>query len=313
VTRKVRATADSIGWSSSPTPLVGSIATAFVVAPTRPRKIEVLHGAQPSDGGTLRPTSLSLGVMFLPALPHWGTHLLVVQAPHVDEEPTPIAHRAGSTLWFANSPLKGRVAHPIEWVEPGTWYLVASHVTTERTWWDVISWGEGAGITIDAPLYDNVEDTGLAVMTHNRPLTIAAIEYHNRTFGHEEMLSIADAKELPEQPMYRWVPTVGANGSMWAGETEQLTPHLLGSLQPAHSWNASSARARKRALTMMPIKTPAYEMDVLVHPGPTTIRFGRGNTGFVVYGERPVDGPDEPMVSLLNTPYPDDEPGLVIP
>jgi hypothetical protein len=310
-------------WPDHPAPPIGSTTTITIVASTKPRDTAVqLPGSDATPIKLrLRRSHEYAGVLTVPVLDNWGTHFALVQAPPLALAPTPVAQRAGSTLWFSPEPFPSRIGHSVEWVEPGRWYLIGSHVTTERVWWDVVSWGDGAGGTVDSPIHEALPDIGCSLLATREPLTIAAIMLVNRTFAHDDVVALADARELPFDPAYHWVPRkVDGNlhlvdktspSAQRAHDPRGVIP-VLGALKPSPSWDATPARPSKRAAALHPIEQHTWNADLPVGGGQTVVHIGRSGAGFVVSGEEEPMTADTPMVSLFDTPYPEDDPEPVM-
>jgi hypothetical protein len=105
--------------------------------------------------------------------------------------------------------------------------------------------------------------------------------------------------------LHRWK----LNGEqLMDGDDIATATDTIGTLVACHSWDATSTRARRRADRLEPTPTHAYELDVLVHPGPNVVQLGKSRNGLVVYDDLVTETADEPMVSLLDTPTPKTNP-----
>jgi hypothetical protein len=278
--------------------MVPDASTGFtVVGATRPRKVTVAH----DDRGELHHSRLSasdtaVGLFSTPVIRDWGTVFALIKSPSLSTGPMPIAQRGGATLWLSPNVQESSVGHAVDWVNPGEWVLIASHVTTERVWWDVLGWGTGTGSTIDTPNRDHLKDNGLTLLAVDEPLVVAALQFHGRTFGHDELLGFADARTLPNDPWRLWLPT-GADHHACS---------VLGSLNPALSWDAASTRVRKRAVQLTPTTGHSWRSEIKTPIGTSEARLGGGD-GFVFVAQRPLQVDTEPMRSLMNTPFPEDD------
>jgi hypothetical protein len=288
------------GWSTTPLLVPDSASSLTIIAANRPRDITLTN----VDGTDLTPnlgrprlekSDLSVGLLSTPRINDWGTIFSIVKAPSLRNGPVPIAQRCGATLWFSHGHEPSADGHAVEWVEPNEWYLIASHVTTERVWWDVVGWGSGWGSTIDAAVRVGIKDNGLTLIAVGEPLTVASIEFHDRTFGHDEVMSLADSKAIGSEPTVKWDLT---NGGI-------LT--VLGSHQPALSWDATSTRSKKRAISIMPTRGLSWRAETKVPIGTTNVLLGRSGDGFVLSAATPKVVRSETVVSLMNTPYPQDD------
>jgi hypothetical protein len=139
----------------------------------------------------------------------------------------------------------------------------------------------------------------------------------NRTFAHDEMVALADARQLPDDQTYRWIPRQHDGELRFvdqtsAGARRDSDPRgvipMLGTLTASASWDATSPKARKRAAALQPIEAHTWNAELTVQSGQTIVQIGRGGAGFMVSGEAEPITIETPMVSLLDTPYPDEEP-----
>jgi hypothetical protein len=288
----------SIGWPSSPLLVPDATSTFTIASGTRPRSI-TLTDVEGKELSTARLTSsdLAVGLLSTPRHTDWGTIFSVVKAPSLASGPAPIAQRAGATLWFSHGHIESADGHAVEWVEPGEWYLVASHVTTERVWWDIVGWGSGWGSTVDAPIRTGIKDNGLTLIAVDEPLVVASMEFYDRTFGHDEVMSLADNRSLGLEPTLRW-------------DLFDESLDVFGSREPSLSWNATSARSKKRAISVLPRRGNVWQAEAKVAVGTTNVLIARSGDGFVLSAATPVAAHRETIVSLMNTPYPSDEDDL---
>jgi hypothetical protein len=289
------------GWPDTPSPLPDSTTGFTVTSGTRPRKVTF----STSDGADLqRPrltaTDAAIGLFSTPRILDWGTVFTLIKTPSLASGATPVAQRGGATLWLSAHAQASSVGHSVEWVEPGEWLLIASHVTTERVWWDVLGWGNGAGSTVDAPNCAQLRDNGLTLIAVHEPLVVATMQFHSRTFGHEELMNLADSKSIPSDPATVWIPQVST--------TFDPAISVLGSLEPAHSWDASSSRARKRAVQIVPTTGNSWRAELKTPSTPVEVLIGGSGDGFAITATAQVAPTTfEPVRSLMNTPFPVDE------
>ena len=83
---------------------------------------------------------------------------------------------------------------------------------------------------------------------------------------------------------------------------------VLGQLEPAHSWNASSSRARKRAVQLVPTTGQSWRSEMKTPSTPVEVLLGGSGDGFAVNATAQVKPTvSEPVWSLMNTPFPVDE------
>ena len=291
----------AVGWPHAPDLSPDETARLTVVAGVRPRQVTAsdLNG---NELGRLRlaEREADIAMLTLPQNNEWGTMLALVKAPSLAAGPVPVAQRAGATLWFATTeqPLQSTAGHAVEWVDPGEWYLVASHLSTDFHWWDVVGWGTGWGSTIEAELRQGHADTGLSFIGVGEPIVMAKLCFHNRTFSHDEIVTQADVKMFPGDPTITWDVSSGA-----ADEALSIT----GQPEPTHSWDAASARSKRRALKIVPVRVPVWGGELKVRSSCTTVRINRGGDGFVVSGTTPRHVPGGRTLSLMDTPYPVDD------
>jgi hypothetical protein len=289
----------AVGWPETPLLLPDSHIGFHVVSASRPRKLV----ASRPDGEQIQHSRLSaddssIGLLSTPKISEWGTVFALLKTPSLTMGATPVAQRGGATLWLSPHPQASSVGHAVEWVDPHEWLLIASHVTTERVWWDVLGWGTGAGSTVDAPNGTDLHDNGLTFIASHEPLVIATLQFHGRTFGHDELMGFADSKTLPSEPSKVWLPS---RPSL----SDSLS--ILGSIEPAHSWDASSTRARKRAVQIIPTRGHSWRSEVKVPAGTVELQLGTNGDGFVMNATTPVLAQHEPIRSLMNTPFPNDD------
>jgi hypothetical protein len=294
------------GWSTTPLLVPDSASSLTIVAANRPRDITLTDSTGTDLTSNLgRPrlekSDLSVGLLSTPRINDWGTIFAIVKAPSLGNGPVPVAQRCGATLWFSHGHEPSADGHAVEWVEPGEWYLIASHVTTERVWWDIVGWGSGWGSTIEAEVRVGIKDNGLTLIAFGEPLTVASLEFHDRTFGHDEVMSLADSKTIGFAPTIKW------NLNNETSETNKDVLTVLGSCQPALSWDATSTRSKKRAVSIMPTRGFSWRAETKVPIGSTNVLLGRSGDGFVLSAASPKVVPSETVVSLMNTPYPQDD------
>ncbi len=287
----------SVGWPHSPFLSSDETARVTLVAGARPRQV-LLQDRNGTDLGRLRlgEEQADIALLTTPRNNDWGTMLTLLRAPSLVAGPVPVAQRAGATLWFASGTPSGPTCpgHAVEWVDPGEWYLVASHLSTERHWWDVVGWGTGWGSTIEAELHSAHTDNGLTLIGVGEPIVAAKVCFHNRTFSHDEVVSQADVRLFPGDPTITW-------------DLTDETLQVLGTRQPALSWDAPTARSKRKALQVLPARVPVWEAEVKVPSGLVVVQINRTGDGFVVSGAPRRSEQSVATVSLMNTPYPADE------
>ncbi len=288
----------AVGWPSTPLLIPDANSTFTITSATRPRVVTLVDAnSRELETARLAKSDLSIGLLSTPRINDWGTIFCLIKAPSLGSGPVPIAQRAGATLWFSHGHAASGDGHPVEWVEPGEWYLVASHVTTERVWWDVVGWGSGWGTTLDTPIREGIKDTGLTLIALGEPLAVATMEFYDRTFGHDEVMTLADHKSESMQPTVRW-------------DLFDDTLSVFGSREPALSWNATSPRSKKRAVSIVPTRGGTWRSEVKVPAGTTNLLIGKSGDGFVMNAATLTETKIEATVSLMNTPYPNDDEAL---
>ncbi len=288
----------AVGWPDQILPPPDTTVGFTVVSDVRPRAVDLFDcGGQSIERTRLTAHDSTVGLLSTPKSLGWGTVFTLIKSPSLQGGPVPIAQRGGATLWFSREAVLSSGGHAVEWVDPGQWYLVASHVTTERVWWDVIGWGTGAGSTVDASCGAQLRDNGLTLIALNEPLVVATMQFHSRTFGHDELMGFADQRLLPSDPTIRW----NLHDSV-------LADMVVGSVEPAPSWDATSLRSRKRAIQIVPVAGAAWRSESKTPRGTIEVCIGRSGDGFVISVDSPAPTPTyEPMPSLMNTPFPNDD------
>ncbi len=287
----------AVGWPQSPFLSSDETACLTVVAGAKPRQVQLQNSAG-ADVGRVRLAEhhADIALLSTPRNTEWGTMLTLLRAPSLVAGPVPVAHRAGATLWFASGTPTGPSSpgHAVEWVEPGEWYLVASHLSTERHWWDIVGWGTGWGSTIEAELHGALVDNGLILIGVGEPIITAKVCFHNRTFSHDEVVSQADVRLFPGDPAITW-------------NLSDDTLATIGTRQPALSWDATSARSRRKALQVVPARVPVWASDVKVPQGTVVVQINRSGDGLVVSAAPRRSELAGRTVSLMDTPYPVDD------
>jgi hypothetical protein len=287
----------TVGWPQAPNLLPDDTTQLTVVAPSRPRSMLLLD----SNGTELVKPRLTqrdadIALLTTPRNNDWGTMLALIKAPSLSAGPVPVAQRAGATLWFAPSGHDAQPApgHAVEWVTPGDWYLVASHLSTERHWFDIIGWGTGWGSTVEFDLTPALVDTGLTFIGVAEPIVLARLCFHNRTFTHDEIVAQADQRTLPGDPIITW-------------DLNDPALSIVGTRTPALSWDAATPRSKRRAVQVVPARTTVWETECKVPAKPTAAQLNKAGDGFMVCGSAPRIVHHEPTISLMNTPYPNED------
>ncbi len=312
------------GWPSEPT-FEGNTIVTLVSNEEIDRVRNTTKSASTGVGGSkpkltrLRSEVSVPGVAHIPAAEMWGTTIVVLRTPSEIAEPTPLCHRGGSTLWISHdrSYVSGR--HVVEAVEPGRWYFIGCHAGSEHIWWDIAEWGGGSGVTIAVTKSEHADDDGVIIAAHGLPITLERAAFYSRTYGHDDTLAYAEARELPHEPTSEWKfdPRLLTENRI----ADRFGRHgdivLVGDVGTARPWSGG-ARSRKSVLTLSPGRTESpllrgvtfsftaeqsWANDVTLGA-----KGASGSRTSVDVSQPEVSAPDESAaVSLMATPYPPDD------
>jgi hypothetical protein len=288
----------------------GEEITVTVVSDSGSPSIELVdRTGEPIPRGQQKPIEANYGWLKVPHIEEWGTIFTLLKAPSDLSVPLPIAQRGGSTLWFADSPIPTSGPQLTEWVEADHWYVVASHVSTDHVWWDVAEWGGGFGSTLSVETPTESPDTPLLFIAAGQPLTIATLQFFNRTFGHDETMSFADGRVIPGDAASVW--NLDPENSQLVERDGTTQPMVISvNAQLAHSWNSTGPRARKRAVEICPSNQVASKRFTFTAEtvGTYTVRLSKRNYAFAEVAT-PTQRTSSPMVSLIDTPMPAEDLG----
>lgn len=289
--------------------------------------------------GHREPLNAIPSFVHLPVTDLWGTTLCVVKTGEVGPRPVPLCHRAGSTLWITSgrSFISGR--HVIEAVDSNRWYLIGSHTGSELLWWDIAEWGGSTAVTLHVPRSTVTDDQGIVIVSSDT-VAIDRAHLYERTFAHEDTLAYSESCELPHEPTSEW--KFDPKHVIRDDETGRGTVADLHGRNPAATlWGFTEAvrpagappRSRKSALSSQPNSEPlpagspvgwltgsrsaAFNRAPQDPPGATpeethivSVRT-ESKLRFTTDLSSPsaADQGESPMISLMNTPYPNDDPG----
>jgi hypothetical protein len=265
------------------------------------------------------------GVAHIPATEMWGTTIVVLRTPSEIAAATPLCHRGGSTLWISpdRSYVSGR--HVVEAVEPGRWYFVSCHSGSEHIWWDIAEWGGGSGVTIAVARSEHADDDGLIIAAHAMPITLERAAFYSRTYGHDDTLAYAEARELPHEPTSEWKfdPRLLIDGRVADRFGRHGDVVLVGEVGVDRPWSGA-ARTRKSALTLRaaPVDSPlpadsrplhgvtfSFVADqTFIEDITLAAKSASGARTSVDVSQPAESAPDvSGAVSLMATPYPPDD------
>jgi hypothetical protein len=286
--------------------------------------------------GRREPLAAFPSFVHLPVTDLWGTTLFLVKTGEVGPKPVPLCHRAGSTLWITStrSFISGR--HVTEALDSNRWYLIGSHTSSELLWWDVAEWGGSTAVTLHVPRSNFTDDRGIVVVSTDG-VAIERAHLYERTFAHEDTLAYSESRELPHEPTSEW--KFDPRQVILDPETGRATVADLHGRNPsANLWGFTEAvrsagappRSRKSALASQPnsesrpagslltgSRSAAFIRATQGRPGATSeethivsvrteskLRFTTD-----LASPSATDRNESPMISLMNTPYPNDDPG----
>ncbi len=276
----------------------------------------------------MEPQAPAPGWVHIPTVELWGTTFVVVRMPHdlPAETPIPLCHRAGSTLWISTSSPCVAGRNVVEAVEPGRWFLVGVHTGSEHIWWDIAEWGGGSAVTLPVNRSELADDDGLIIVSHVGDLLLEKAAFYSRTYGHDDTLAYAEAREFPHEPTSEWKfdPRLLLDDNTVADRFGRHPAAAIhGSIETARPWGVSQ-RARRSVIIVGPHSTvqanePAHPDglhlataeitgDVQDTTCIVTLKTATGEKTTVDLASLPaVPSESTEMISLMNTPYPTDD------
>jgi hypothetical protein len=318
------------GWASSP--VFDGTSVITVVSSVEVQRFRTVPRPGEPEPGNARPTLKRIDAstttastttpasvpswVHIPTTELWGTTLVVLRTPAAIEQPTPLCHRGGSTLWMSpsNPMVSGR--NVVEAMEPNTWYLIGVHAGSENIWWDVAEWGGGSSVTLSVQRSEVALDDGLVVAAHSGTLCIERAAFYSRTYGHDDTLAYAEAREFPHEPTSEWRfdPKLVVDGFAPDRFGRHDSAPIVGDIGADRPWSGG-ARSRRSAITLTGPHSPSDLAVAQVRvTGPTTTSAtisARTSTGEMTTVDLscPIDTSDDsaPTVSLMATPYPTDD------
>lgn len=279
----------------------------------------------------LEPVDPAPGWVHIPTVELWGTTFVVVRMPHEfpANRPIPLCHRAGSTLWVSTSTPLVAGRNVVEAVEAGRWFLIGVHTGSEHIWWDIAEWGGGSAVTLPVNRSELADDDGLIIVSHLGDLLLEKAAFYSRTYGHDDTLAYAEAREFPHEPTSEWKfdPRLLLDDHTVAdrfGRHPAAT--IQGSINTSRPWGVGQ-RARRSAIVLGPYpdaapmgehgRVPTGTISVVTAEVTgdlrdvtcvVTLKSESGEKTTVDLAappSTPIEATE--MVSLMNTPYPTDD------